>query len=424
MHTNKQRLQKRGPQAPTHAEPGSSTPAHIAHNVNRRATRRRDGRTGAAGGVSLLVAASVLSLGVVSSCAGASTTGTSEHATPQTQEARAQMMAQLDAQQRNLDALRARLLAGDGERVSAPPDASEPVGTHLPTAPATVAPPPANGTAASAAPASGSPAGTPPAPSPEPEATLTASPVAHDAATTAATAAVPGGTDNAAPAAPAARQAAPAAVAPPLTLTTSTQRQAYAIGVTVWRQIAASLDAQKAAGIALDPQLVLAGLQDMANGRSLLMSREAIDTVMTTLNQQFHERNEASRAQTESEGRAYRIAFSREKGAKSDAGAWYQVLEAGTGKRLRASDVVELSVTGSLPDGSTFDPSGQNGQTKTAKVSALLPAVAIGLQKVSVGGHIKVVVPPEKGYGEQGLPPSIPGGATLIFDIRVLRLAE
>lgn len=126
----------------------------------------------------------------------------------------------------------------------------------------------------------------------------------------------------------------------------------------------------------------------------------------------------------DAEGRAYRIAFSREKGAKSDAGAWYQVQAPGKGKRLRASDVVVLSVTGTLPDGSTFDPSGQNGQTKTAKVSALLPAVAIGLQKVSVGGHLKIVVPPEKGYGDQGLPPVVPGGAMLIFDIHVLRLAD
>ncbi len=439
MYSNEQRFKKRGPQATLRAKQGSSTTVLSAHHANWRGTRRRDGRSG---GVTLFAAASVLSLGVVSSCAGASTTGPSEHVTPQIQEARAQMMAQLDAQQRNLDALRARLLAGDGERASAHPDASEPVGTHLPTAPATVAPvpagdgggppltPPTDGRLSNTSAVTHSDEGGSSAPtmvtaqttaSPAaPATTLTASPVVRDAAPAAATA-VPSGTGNAAPAA---RQDAPAVVAPPLTLTTSTQRQAYASGVTVWRQIAASLDAQKAVGIALDPQLVLAGLQDMANGRSLLMSREAIDAVMTTLNQQFQEHNAAARAQTESEGRAYRIAFSREKGAKSDAGAWYQVLEAGTGKRLRASDVVELSVTGSLPDGSTFDPSGQNGQTKTAKVSALLPAVAIGLQKVSVGGHIKVVVPPDKGYGEQGLPPSIPGGATLIFDIRVLRLAK
>ena len=339
------------------------------------------------------VAAALVFTGAV----GATHAGPSPASADASDARNSQLLQQLDAQQRDLDALRARVLAGGADKAAAPARGSEPADNHLPTAPATVAPAPAGLTGTSAAPAAdrtlhASPA---PVPAPEPAAVSPAVPVT-------------------------AQPVAPGATA----LTTSTQRQAYASGVTVWRQIAASLDAQKVAGIELDPQLVLAGLQDMANGRPLLMSREAIDTVMTTLNQQFHERNEASRAQTESEGRAYRIAFSREKGAKSDAGAWYQVVTPGQGKRLRASDTVVLSVTGSLPDGSTFDPSGQNGQTKTAKVGALLPAVAIGLQKVSVGGHLKIVVPPEKGYGEQGLPPAIPGGATLIFDIHVLRLAD
>lgn len=86
------------------------------------------------------------------------------------------------------------------------------------------------------------------------------------------------------------------------------------------------------------------------------------------------------------------------------------------GKRITASDVVSVTVTGMLPDGTVFDAS---GLSKTAKVGALMPAVAIGLQKITCGDHIKVVVPPEKGYGDAGLAPYIPGGATLIFDIQV-----
>ncbi|WP_436883353.1 FKBP-type peptidyl-prolyl cis-trans isomerase, partial [Enterobacter asburiae] len=348
----------------------------------------------------LPVAAALVFAGAV----GATHAGPSPASGDASDAQKSQLLQQLDAQQRDLDALRARVLAGDADKASAPARGSEPAGHPLPTAPATVAPAPAGLTGTSVAPAAerkpgASPApvatpGTAPVPDPEPAAASPAVPVT-------------------------AQSVAPGTVS----LTTTAQRQAYASGVTVWRQIAASLDAQKAAGIELDPQLLLAGMQDMAGGRPLRMTRDAIDTVMTTLNQQVHEQGESARAQAESEGRAYRLAFSRQKGVKSDAGAWYQVLSPGAGKRLKTSDTVVLSVTGSLPDGSTFDPSGQNGQTKTARVSALLPAVAIGLQKVSPGGHVKIVVPPEKGYGEAGLPPAIPGGATLIFDIQVLSLA-
>ncbi|HFD2064151.1 TPA: FKBP-type peptidyl-prolyl cis-trans isomerase [Serratia marcescens] len=204
---------------------------------------------------------------------------------------------------------------------------------------------------------------------------------------------------------------------------TPAQREAYASGVTVWREIENSMSSQRALGIQLDPHYVMQGIQDMYAKKNLRMSREAIDTLMTTLNQQFLDKSRAAREATEEQGQAYRVAFSKRKGAKSDAGAWYQVVAAGSGRKLRPSDVVVLSVTGTLPDGTVFDPSGQNGRTKTARVGALLPAVAIGLQKIAAGGHVKIVVPPNKGYGDAGLPPAIPGGATLIFDVRVMSVS-
>jgi len=43
-----------------------------------------------------------------------------------------------------------------------------------------------------------------------------------------------------------------------------------------------------------------------------------------------------------------------------------------------------------------------------------------GLVGQKVGSQIVLVIPPDKGYGEQGSPPSIPGDATLIFVIDIL----
>jgi peptidylprolyl isomerase len=43
-----------------------------------------------------------------------------------------------------------------------------------------------------------------------------------------------------------------------------------------------------------------------------------------------------------------------------------------------------------------------------------------GLAGVTVGSRVMLVVPPEQGYGKQGSPPAIPGGATLVFVIDVL----
>jgi FKBP-type peptidyl-prolyl cis-trans isomerase len=201
--------------------------------------------------------------------------------------------------------------------------------------------------------------------------------------------------------------------------TTDAQRQAYASGVTVWREIENSVAAQRALGITLDTSQVLAGLQDAATHRPLRLSPEETERVMADLNSDYLRRMNEVRLRQVEAGKAYRVSFSKQKGAYSDAGAWYRIEDKGTGRRLKTSDTVLLEVTGTLPDGTVFDASGQHGQTRKVRVGSLLPPVSIGLQRVGVGGHLTVVVPPAKGYGDAGLPPSVPGGATLIFDIRV-----
>ena len=43
-----------------------------------------------------------------------------------------------------------------------------------------------------------------------------------------------------------------------------------------------------------------------------------------------------------------------------------------------------------------------------------------GLVGTSVGDRVLLVIPPELGYGEQGSPGGIPGGATLIFKVELI----
>ena len=45
------------------------------------------------------------------------------------------------------------------------------------------------------------------------------------------------------------------------------------------------------------------------------------------------------------------------------------------------------------------------------------------LQKMKVGEKAQLTCPSEAAYGDQGHPPTIPGGATLVFDVELLEVA-
>ncbi|EBM0757531.1 FKBP-type peptidyl-prolyl cis-trans isomerase [Escherichia coli] len=201
-------------------------------------------------------------------------------------------------------------------------------------------------------------------------------------------------------------------------------RRAYASGVSLAQEMQQSLAVQKALGITLPSDVLIEGLQDAFNHHPLRMKDGDILDRLSALNADFTARMQAQRADEVTRGRDFRAAFRKQKGVLSDAGSLYLVSVRGASPRLRTTDMATLLVTGRLPDGTVFDGSGQAGQARKVRVSAMLPAIAIGLQKVGVGGHFTVVVPPEKGYGDMGLPPTVPGGATLIFDITVQGVNE
>ena len=352
----------------------------------------------------------------------------------------ATLQKQIIAQQALLQVLQARLAAGSVPAA----DAAPPSAAVTPVAPASGVP---NAKAVPAPSSSAAPQTTASAPATPPAGTGQAPSVNGGQIPPSGTGPAPGAAQDGAlsvsPTASAPERAAPSVTAPAvdpapahapdlgatavpatptgsdITLSTQAQRQAYASGASVWREIQSSIASQHALGIELDARYVMAGLQDMALNQPLKMSADEMDSTMSSLNTDYIRRANEARQHQEAEGKAFRIAFSKQKGSYSDAGAWYRIDDRGQGSHLKTTDMAVLQVTGTLPDGTVFDASGQQGRTRTVKVGSLLPSVAIGLQKVAPGGRLTVVVPPQKGYGDAGLPPSIPGGATLIFDITV-----
>jgi FKBP-type peptidyl-prolyl cis-trans isomerase FklB len=100
----------------------------------------------------------------------------------------------------------------------------------------------------------------------------------------------------------------------------------------------------------------------------------------------------------------------------------YEVLKSGQpgGAKPTAVDTVVVHYTGTFIDGKEFDSSVKSGQPITFKLTGVIRGWTEILQLMSIGDKWKVYIPSDLGYGDQGYSPTIPPGATLIFDIELV----
>jgi len=83
---------------------------------------------------------------------------------------------------------------------------------------------------------------------------------------------------------------------------------------------------------------------------------------------------------------------------------------------------VKVHYTGWLVDGTKFDSSRDRGSPNTFTVGQVVQGWNEALALMTVGARWKLTIPPALGYGERGSPPTIPAGATLIFDVELIDL--
>lgn len=105
-------------------------------------------------------------------------------------------------------------------------------------------------------------------------------------------------------------------------------------------------------------------------------------------------------------------------------GMVYRELTPGTGESPKSTDMVTVNYRGTLTDGTEFDSSYKRNQPAQFPLDRVIPCWTEGVQRMKVGGKSKLVCPANLAYGEQGAPPTIPGGATLIFEVELLAVGH
>jgi FKBP-type peptidyl-prolyl cis-trans isomerase len=98
------------------------------------------------------------------------------------------------------------------------------------------------------------------------------------------------------------------------------------------------------------------------------------------------------------------------------------VLTPGTGNVVAKGDHLFVNYLGQLWSGKVFDNSFDRGQAFDfdAGTGGVIPGWDEGLVGQKVGSRVLLVIPPAKGYGDQGAGSDIPPKSTLVFVVDVL----
>ena len=209
------------------------------------------------------------------------------------------------------------------------------------------------------------------------------------------------------PAAAAPKPAAPA-------LNTDEDKAFYAVGLSLYRSLA-QLDLSPA-----ELAIVQRAFADAAAGKPAVDMMEWLPKIQPIAQARATRVMEKEKAASVE----FLVKAAAEPGAvKTESGLVYKELAHGSGPSPAATDTVKVNYRGTLINGTEFDSSYKRNSPAQFPLSGVIRCWTEGVQKMQVGGKARLVCPSDIAYGNSGHPPTIPGGATLVFEIELLEIS-
>lgn len=185
-----------------------------------------------------------------------------------------------------------------------------------------------------------------------------------------------------------------------LVLDSLEKKMSYMVGYNTARQT-------KAMGLELDPDVLLAALQDAQSEAEPKMTEEEMRGVVQSFQaqQQSKKQEEDNKllAKNLEAGKAFLEENAKKEAVKqTESGLQYEVLHAGEGESPKAEDMVLVNYRGTHVDGREFDASAKHGGPVKFPVGGLIPGWVEGLQLMKKGAKWKLYVPGDLAYGAGG----------------------
>lgn len=98
-------------------------------------------------------------------------------------------------------------------------------------------------------------------------------------------------------------------------------------------------------------------------------------------------------------------------------------IKIGEGAEVQSGDYVKIHYIGKLTNGQEFDSSYTNGAPFKTRIGVdeVIDGWDMGVLGMKVGGKRKLIIPPQLGYGTNGMD-MIPPNSTLIFEVELVEI--
>lgn len=185
----------------------------------------------------------------------------------------------------------------------------------------------------------------------------------------------------------------------------------------------------KNAGGDIQKEFLLIGIEDAFKGTQPTLTAEE----MLAIKKEFANKMQAKqmakleemKTKNKTAGEAYLAENKKKKGVKVTAsGLQYEVIKKGDGKNAAPTDTVKVEYVGKLTDGTEFDSTAAHGEPAEFQVDQVIKGWSEALQLMNAGSKLRLVIPAELAYGENGAAPKIEPNSVLLFDVEMISIAQ
>ncbi len=201
------------------------------------------------------------------------------------------------------------------------------------------------------------------------------------------------------------------------------QKTSYAIGVNMSNNL-------KTLSSEIEVDALLEGLSTGLKGSKLKMTDEEMKSTLMAFQKKITEKRTAAKTKAKSAnveaGKKFLDENKKKKGViTTKSGLQYKIIKsAKSGKSPKATETVTTHYRGTLIDGTEFDSSYARKKPTSFPVNGVIKGWTEALQLMKPGDKWKLFIPADLAYGDRGAGPKIGPGATLIFDIELIKIGS